>query len=329
MKLISYPNDNSSAMADNIFRFEEVDQSLPQEVEYHLAEGELLGVKRYVGKTTIDSSPKCYITRSLDPQPLNASRMTIVRQPGREVSLYASWADGAEVSPTLRFLTSREPMTPPTAYGASQQWRVIEKGRSDEIALLLSSGGNVMLRARMADGTLIKLISVVVSQGGVWVINFVVDDLLERVGTDDIPEGFDLDVLFAQIPLLTIHYRLERPSVSDVRLAWLADDGAIHLHTFALKGSEELHTRRSESNVAEGSKTLALEAWSQLTVVSRPMAEEEFESVAGVVTSPRVWRIDSDGAKLQQVVAHKLLTAGRPKARVELTLKEAATTRYL
>lgn len=331
MILTSYPTNNSPALDDNIFRFEEVDKTTPQEVEYRLADGTLLGIKRYIGRSTIDSSPKCYISRLLDPRPLVPTTTSLLSTSGRQLSLYAAWDGGRQVSPTVKFLHTDKRILPPAVLGNKEQWRVIAAGESDEIALMLLSVGSVVVNVRLPSGEVFMILRSSAAADRLLVVGFDVDEMLDLIldAGAEMPHRFDLEIVYAQIPLATIHYRLVERSEEGVRLAWLASDGAIHYHTFNLKGGEMIRTNRSESHTLEGTSTLSLEAWSELSLTSGRLSQGEFEAVADVVTSPKVWRITSEGPRLQQLLSHNLAIAGEGRGRVDVTLRDAAAKHYL
>lgn len=330
MQLISQPADPSPLFGENLFVFEGADAATSTEIAFHLADGTLLGARRYAGRGSIATSPNAYVNRTLHPVPHHFDRSTIERAEGRDVELYVAYNNGADRSSAILFTASHDNLSFGSAMGPNDTRRIISPGEWDEISILAPRGARLELTAVLSDGTTpILLSSRVTPERGVWLVSVVADVILAFSSTPADVEWFDVNVSSGGSLLTTVRYHLEEAPRDAVRLAWLNPRGYISYHTFRGSATEQVASRRTEAPSYEGTTTLSLDGWRELKLVSTPLPRSEVARVGEVATSPRVWRIYPDGTAVPHTLLSGAVRSLGPSAHtVELTLRPSKTTTY-
>lgn len=329
MQLISQPANFSSLAHDNHFVFEGADGGSSTEVAFHLADGTLLGVRRYAGRQTIASSPRAFLRRTIDPQPEIFRRSSLVKPEGRDAELYVAYGEEGARSSDVLFTASLAHLQADTAMGPRDTLRTIALGEQDEIALTLARNSRVEVTCTLSDGSVILLDSEIVARRGVWLVGVVPDTILSYSSQPLSVEWFDVTVVVGGELLTRVHYTLTERPEGAVRLAWLNPRGYLTYHTFEGLSSSQLATRRSEAFSQGVTTTLALEGWRELSLSSGVLSRSEAQRVGEVATSPRVWRMFPDGtAEPCTLLSSSVGALGREALSVELTLRPSKTTTY-
>lgn len=322
MNLTSYPADYASAYdQNNQFCFDGVDPTVPTEIVFYDGKGVVVGARRYAQREKITASPQSFLQRMLAPHPYNLRGCQIIRAEDRSVALSLGYNDGASRTHIVHFTPSQGRVPSPTALGGYEQWRTISAGECDEVVFKLPKGASLSAECRFegeVGGTVMCEDSIEISD-----IYAVIVDADEILALRPSAESFDFVVIMSGAVVGKIHYEVTPAVAGSVRLAWLNTDGYISYHTFRGTPSERLVTSRSECQTQSGTQTLAVESWRESTLRSGYLTAEGVERLAGIATSPHVWRVTADGAEPQTLLSHTITTLGRGARQVELTLRPA------
>lgn len=326
MKLTTYPADYSSAYDDNHFCFEEVDVATPTEIAFLDADSQTLGARRYASQATIATSPRSLLHRLLAPEPCLMDKCGCVAPEGRSAAIVVTYNDGAELSPLVHFTASHTPTLLHEVMGGERaQERTISSGECDELAFRASQGDRLSVTCAF-DGDVISHIiymGEVAAEGiNLFVVNC--DAILARSRTSNVT-SFKLTFTLAGSLLAKLNYRVLPAVKGATRLAWLNRDGYISYHTFRTPAEERLVTSRSECRTPSGTLTLGVESWRESTLRSGYLSAAEMERLAGLVASPRVWKIAEGAFEPQILLSHTTLTGGSGAHTLELTLRPAKT----
>lgn len=160
-----------------------------------------------------------------------------------------------------------------------------------------------------------KMIADWLKNSGRNVADFKKCRIVVRYGTLDLQTGEEPKVVFdVEVPLV-----MSREGA--VRLCWLNDMGGFDYYSFP-------SIRRTVTNVDKNKVTYANEGRISSAIVEKQMVicsnflyREMFEQVAQVVTSHKVWMVESDGTFTEVIVEEsKVEYQPKQKQRLELTV---------
>ena len=323
MVLTSTPADYSSAYdPNNEFRFEGVDPSVPTEIVFYDGSGEVVGARRYAHRGSISTSPQNFLQRMLNPHPYNLSECRVCLATDREATLSVGYNDGANRTSNIHFTAAVGRIPSPTAFGGYEQWRTISAGECDEVAFKLPKGCTLTAECRFGgEKGSVVLCTETITTSGLYVVTIDADQILAHHPE---AEQFDFVVLMSGGVVGILHFEVA-PAVKDsVRVAWLNTEGYISYHTFRGAPTERLHTSRSECETPSGTQTLGVESWRESVLRSGYLSAEGVERLAGIATSPRVWRVTREHSEPHILLSHIITTLGSGARCVELTLRPAS-----
>lgn len=323
MNLTSSPADYASAYdQNNQFCFEGVDPAVPTEIVFYDGKGVVLGGRRYAQREKITTSPQSFLQRMLSPHPYTLRGCQIFRAEDRSVALSVGYNDGANRSPVVHFTAAQGRVPSPTALGGFEQCRTLSAGECDEVIFKLPNGARLSAECRFeSEGSGRVLCEKSITTSDLYAVVVDADEILALCPSAD---SFDFVVTMSGSVIGRIHYEVVPAVAGSVRLAWLNTDGFISYHTFRGTSSERLVTSRSECQTQGGTQTLSVESWHERTIRSGYLSAEGVERLAGIVTSPRVWRVTADGVEPQTLLSHTISTLGSGARQVELTLRPAS-----
>lgn len=304
MILYSYPSNFSSIFATDAYEFREVEPESPTEITFHQVDGTTLGARRFVGRSTIVTSPEAWLRRAIDPQPYMGSSggCELVQPEGRSVALYATYDNSTATTPIVHFTASHRPLAYGSVLGGASQSRRIALGESDEIAFVPNPLSKVGVEVLLSDGTAATILTQDGSTEGIAVVVVVADAIVSLSSNPANVEWFEVAIRLDGERVATHHYTLVEHPCESVRLAWLNADGYISYHTFAPAVEERTATSRTECSLVGGCVTLAVEGWSECCLESGFVAPAELEHLRGIATTPRLWRIEPNGSAVAQRV---------------------------
>mgnify|MGYP003299308447 CR=1 FL=1 len=323
MELKNYPNDFASAYADNHFSFAEVDPANPTDVVFYDAKGDIVALRRYVGRESFESSPNTLLCRLLSPEPLaKVSECGFVRPEGRDALLSVEYSDGEKVTPQILFTSSHYNHSANTVMGGVEQWRTIASGECDEVAFCVASG--VTLSASLwVDGAMMTTIgSYTAPTKGVVLFEVAADNLLSRLRNPENVSECDLRFDINGVECAMLHYRWRSACRSDVRVAWLNTEGGISYHTFRL-ANKTIHRSSKECDTLLGRQMMSVESWIESVLLSEVLSSVEARALSEILTSPRLWICSDEGFEPQVILSHKLLLEGDGVRRMTLTIRPA------
>ncbi len=329
MNLKRFPADFSSAYNDNHFSFEGADPTVATELVFRTKEGAEIGVRRYVGRESIDSSPRALLMSGLTPEPLGVvEECGFLRPEGRDMTLSVGYDGGLSTSPEVCFVASLCDQQPDAIMGEPTQRRSIAPGECDEVAFCLTEGAEIEATLVVDEIAQNSLGSYSASEKGVVVFAVSADAILSELRSAESATAFEIRFAIDGRECASVHYSLREPHSEDVRLAWLAPDGAIAYHTFPSPQSVKLQTERTLYRSPSGSVTAGVEHWQESVLDSGVLSSADAQRLGEMLSSAHLWRITEEGAEPQIILSHQAEVGGRGVRRVTLTLRPAATTKH-
>lgn len=326
MKLISFPDDFSPLLADNYFHFEEADPEVSTEIFFYSDEGEPLGARRYAGRAEIDTSPRAFVQRTLDPEPVERGAMRIFQPSGRQVGLSVAVGADGEPSPVVMFAANVLPLLSSSLLGSSEQRRVMTLEEFDEVSMLLTGGDSVSVECCGADGTQPTPLTFTCPQSGLYTLTFTAEELCARVGLGESGGRVDVRVMIDGATKGLLHYNIIPAAEGDRRVAWLDVYGAIRHYTFTQLPVERLEVARSESDTLRGTRTLSVESWKRTSLRTGPLSNTELDYIKGLICSPRVWLREGERWVACSITDSLCRCGQRDTMSLEVTLRPSQKT---
>ncbi len=328
MILSKYPADFASAYKENPFSFTEVDPTFATDVEFYDEEGDVVGVRRYVGRERIDSSPCVFALSRLAPAPIvGLGECGFVRPSGRDVSLVVTYNDSEDETPAILFTASRHNQSANSTMGGAEQWRSIASGESDEVSFCLTMGSRIEAQLLCDDAVIASLGEYTSPSKGVVLFVVDADDILSRLPHPESVALFDIAFAIDGRECARIHYKLRPSFAEDVRLGWLSGDGYIAYHTFPRPIEHHLHTQRTLLDIPEGSVAESIEAWEEMELRSGVLCSSEMTQLADLLSATRLWRIRDGVYEPYIILSHEAQLGGDGAKRVTLTIRPAQKKR--
>ena len=332
MKLLSIPQDFSSVLSAAHFCFDEVPAEVPTEVEFWLdtSEGErLLGCKRYLGSTTLAVSPESYLRRVIAPELRFFNSCAFFYPEGRNLSLFVRW--GEQASGKVHYIASQRDLEVGTVADGASDIRQIARGERDEVAFCVPQSTQMTMEMKFPNGQTISLNQNSGTKAGLWILSVDIEWVLSRMPDAEGVDSFELVLKIAGSTKASIHYDIVERSSSAVRLGWLDASGAIAFHTFPISMEERMQTERKQFETTEGGVVVSsIEGFWAQRLRSGALAKGQFERLAGLLTSPFVWRIYPDGRYEQVAIISAEAGAGGAKgaAEVSVVIRPQSSLRY-
>lgn len=328
MILSKYPADFASAYEENPFSFSDVDPTTPTEVSFCDAEGEVVGVRRYLGRESIDSSPCVFAQSQLAPAPIvGFGECGFVRPSGRDASLVVRYNDDEDSTSAILFTAARHNQSTNMPMGDNEQWRSIASGESDEVAFCLAQGCRIEARL-LCDDTFVAMLAVyTTSSKGVLLFVVDADNIISRLSRFESASQFYLSFFINGWERARIHYKLRPSFAEDVRLAWLSSDGYIAYHTFPRPTEHHLHTQRTLLDSPEGSTVGSVESWEEIELHSGVLCSSEVTQLADMLSATHLWRIKDGDYEPHVILSHEAQLGGEGVKGVNLTLRPAQKKR--
>ena len=332
MKLLSIPQDFSSVLSGEPFCFDEVPAEVPTEVEFWLdtSEGErLLGCKRYLGSTTLAVSPESYLRRAIAPELRFFNSCAFFYPEGRNLSLFVRW--GGQASDKVHYIASQHDLEAGTVAVGASDIRQIARGERDEVAFCVPQSTQMTMEMKFPNGQTISLNQNSGAKAGLWILSVDIEWVLSRMPDAEGGDSFELVLKIAGSTKASIHYDIVERSAAAVRLGWLDASGAIAFHTFPISMEERMQTERKQFETTEGGVVVSsIEGFWAQRLRSGALAKGQFERLAGLLTSPFVWRIYPDGRYEQVAIISAEAGAGGTKgaAEVSVVIRPQSSLRY-
>ena len=313
MKLANYPADYASAHDNNLFEFDEIDTSRPCELHFYDGESNLLGVRRYVGRESITTSPKAFVLSQLNPHPaplVEGCRFAVLS--GREAALSVGYNNNSERTPEVLFTCSHKALAVDTPLGSSEEWRTIAADECDEVTICVAPSTTVIALAIFANGVSVPLAKQLNKHKGIVALCFNANHILSHSSAPQGATEFEVVVRSGAVECVRVHYRVVPATEGGVRLAWLSADGSIRYHTFPRPTSHRLLASRREG--------VAVESWEEVSLDSGVLSIREARTLSEIVASPLVWRLVNGEFEPQSIVEHNVLRGVARPERVSLTV---------
>lgn len=250
------------------------------------ADGRLLGVRRFVdvAEATFDAAPA--LRRAIRFEPATGGT-GISQAPGRQIVADVRAYEGpdatepvAEADPCL-LLATRRPATAPALLTSMPRQRLISPGECDELTLLCSRSGAVIVTAQC--GRDLTAESYRIPSPGLF---------LFRVDTRDFPGAEQLTVDTGECG--TVVYSLVEAPQGAVRLAWRSAAGSFEHYTFPIVGTERVQVAKRRAAGASGEVVVTAAAERRWRLVSAYECEETVRVLSELLASPDVRMAEGD-----------------------------------
>ncbi len=295
MITFSLPDDYSSAYTGATFLIESSSTTQPRIVEVIDSQlNETLGFRRvqYLNNNKINIAR--YLARALDPQPILSRGWQVPEGRTVEAQLLAEGVatDSRIFTASLTNLTEDRVLS-------SLNHRTVTSGDVDEIALFAGAGQLTLSVAFGADRPNRQIVAMRNHSGGLISYVFEVEAVLGLANRPDEVRQFWLYVMLAGKTIARLRYSLIPATAQSVRLGWLNPYGAIDYHTFRSLGrllrteKERVVTGHTMQKV---STTRSSYVWEDV-LSSGYLPAATAVALSGVLSSPRVWRIDEGGVQ--------------------------------
>lgn len=244
-------------------------------IDYNIDDA--VGAKRLAGISagTLDIAP--YLRHRLTFRP-STGPTGFVEAPDRTV-LAALEIDGLR-SPGRMFLPCETVARTP-AHLTSVPWnRLIARGECDEATLLTETPCTATVDASRNGET--RTTTFTATRTGL---------LLFRLNTADFPDADVLTVWFDRFTRIV--YELTPPLQGGCRLAWRSSAGSIEQYTFPVVKEERVETEKERITTESGTCSREIRTSHLLTLLSAYEPTMMLQALAGILSSPQVWRVEN------------------------------------
>ena len=299
MITFSLPDNYSSAYTGAIYTIDDTTTTQPQIVEVLDSQrGETLGFRRvqYLNNNKINIAR--YLARALNPKPILGSGWSVPEGRTVEAQLLA---DDSSTEKRI-FMASLSNLTEDRLL-SSLTHRTVSPSDLDEISLFASAGQLTITVAFGADSPTQQIVALRKHSGGLISYVLDVENILRFAGNPDEVRQFWIYISLDGKTIGQLRYSIVPATSQSVRLGWLNSYGAIDYHTFRSLGRL---LRSEKERVMTGQSVLRVS-----TIRSSYVWEEVLSSgylpaatavaLSGLLSSPRVWRVEDGEAYLVDV----------------------------
>lgn len=265
-------------------------------------EGRLLGAKRFLGVAEADFDVAPYLRRAVVfvPSPGDTG---LAGASSRAIEAYAEATltppEGEArtvVAPLRRFFACDAVPDLPALLGPMPAERLIAPGERDELTMLLDAPSVLTLTARR--GHVAEVTAYPIPAAGLH---------LFRLAADDFPgaERIEIDIGGR----LHAGYTLTLNPEDAVRLAWRTKEGSVEHYTFPTLRRVDVRADRRWVGGPGGKVLAGSREWRSFTLVSACELPAVAEALAGLLSSPAVWRATAEGYEPVEVVSQEAAIA--------------------
>lgn len=281
MQFTLIPQPNSPLGGQAVYRLE---NNTPQSVDIRIRTeaGALLGAKRFVNTTLAETDAAPYLRPALDFVVPSGGTGFYTPQ-GRTLTACLEAEEtgttGSAVATPLRtFLPTDRVRTAPALISEMPLQRIIADGEADELTLLLPGAWVATVTAQGGDSTSAQSYRTTVA--GLH---------LFRLDTRDYPQSETLIVDAGSAG--AVAYTVVAPPAEGVRLAWRTRSGSVEHYTFPVIKKIVAEVEKSRAYGAEGHISRITDSQRRTILRSAYETRTVLEALAGLITSPQVWKI--------------------------------------
>ena len=299
MITFSLPDNYSSAYTGAIYTIDDTATTQPQIVEVLDSQrGETLGFRRvqYLNNNKINLVR--YLARALNPQPILSAGWSVPEGRTVEAQLLAD-----DTSTERRIFTASLSNLTEDMLLSSLTHRTVSPSDLDEISLFASAGQLTISVAFGADSPTQQIVALRKHSGGLISYVLDVENILQLAGNPDEVRQFWIYISLAGKTIGQLRYSVVPASPQSVRLGWLNPYGAIDYHTFRSLGrllcneKERVMTGQSVQRVTTVRSSYV---WEEV-LSSGYLPATTATALSGLLSSPRVWRVEDGEACLVDV----------------------------
>lgn len=248
--------------------------------------GVILAVKRFVSVTSAGFDAAPALRRRLRYAP-EAGATGFLSSAGRNINVVAraflsNSTDVFETSPVRTFLPGVRLPEDPGILTSMPLERLIPEGACDELTLFSEEKCSLTVSAASDDSVTAE--SYTSPNSGLQIF---------RLDTGDFP-GAET-ILVDAGACGTVSYTVVPAREEAVRLAWRSREGSIEHYSFPVVRSCVRHTDKVRVEGADGTFVVAADSDFRMQLVSAYETRKVLEPLAGVIGSPEVWRVGSEG----------------------------------
>lgn len=269
----------------------------------------VLGRKRFRSAPEIEVDAAPYFLRLFDPQPLPVAPFEFYNPHGRVV--VGNARIGEVNSEFSLFTASTKPMNVGQLLSDYTSTRRISLDDCDEISILVDNTTvTPTLCIHHVSGDVYFDAEEQQLEEGMWTLLINMADISQRLlAMQRHPSGcyaaearIDIDGR----PAITVDYTIAPRPQKSQRLCWVNSYGAIDYFTFDSIAAKRVESTKQRIRSIDGYRTVDTLTDSITTLLCPVQRGATFEALSELVSSPRVWRIDSDGATEIDILSNSL-----------------------
>ena len=187
-----------------------------------------------------------------------------------------------EISEPLVVSTNNSAVVTPSAVTSLPLSRYITPEEIDELLLLVEENDTLVANIRTDSGDSLEL-EYTTTTGAVIlsIASMDFDTMYSR--------SIDVDVECNGEHLVSLHYSLIAAHKGSCRLAWISESGAIERYTFPIMAKKEYKSDKLQIEGHDNRRIVRSTFESELSLASRYEPQALIESLAQIISSPRVW----------------------------------------
>ena len=299
MITFSLPDNFSSAYTGAIYTIDDTTTTQPQIVEVLDSQrGETLGFRRvqYLNNNKINIAR--YLARALNPQPILGSGWSVPEGRTVEAQLLAD-----DSSTEKRIFTASLSDLSEDRLLSSLTHRTVTHRDLDEISLFAHTGQLTISVALGVDSPTQQIVAMRNHKGGLISYVLDVENILGYTNKPEEVRQFWIYISLAGKTIARLRYSLIPATSQSVRLGWLNPYGAIDYHTFRSLGRllrSEKERVMTGNSVQMVSTIRSSYVWEEV-LSSGYLPAATAVALSGLLSSPRVWRVEDGEAHLVDV----------------------------
>lgn len=326
MDFTNIPEQFSGSGKAALYRIE----GLPHDAVTHVQiidsdTSEILGVKRFSKRPSVEVNISPYLRSRLAPEPLPGGECSFRMASGRSVAAIVKV--GSAVS-TERIFTAG--VGDVDEYGLQTLMagpRFISRGEYDEISFVSPGGAADFTVSMIMDDEhcVMRSDEYILDRGPA---TLVVD--VDRLREFAAGYGFDFDkcrglrvcISAAGRDIAEIPYEIVAGAEGSARVCWLNDLGGIDYFTFRFPQTEEAVAHTSKALGRQAYRSGGLRRERLLSVASEYLPYNSMKALAGLISSPKVWLLRSAGFVPVDILTDSVAVRSDSLCGMKLTLRE-------
>lgn len=288
-------SENFSPIHEGIFFDIDTESSTPENLTVEIIDTrsrEVIATQllREVTSAKVNIAP--YMARLNEYAPTSHKQTTFTAAPSQGYRIRINNIESEEICVSVNH---KKIAATPSFISSQPLSRRISYGKSDELLIFAPTGGRLSVEITANNGESIHVEHLATS-----------DVTTLAISTGDF--GSDIRSLEATlycngVAFGTLCYIVSRPLKTATHLAWISESGAIEQYTFPSSHKSKKSVSRQLLSTSNGVISTRCNTKESITVCSRFEPRATIESLAQIVSAPKVWMERESGFELVEVVS--------------------------